>query len=437
MRTHAMGGAPLSGVLGFGVCVLLLSACCTSQHSDAMVKEPCRVSGRVVGADGKGLPDVLVQVLWSRIPTSTGYGLNGLSMFPRRLERHEFARGTTDAAGTFTISLPAWFARLGNVASLVASKHNHGTAIMHVASVMTSATKLIVLPGEERVTGKITDEFGIPVAGARVVIGRADIVIDYTYSDEHGCFSIGKTVEHSEQTVAGNDSPQGNASALASSPEASASVDEPGTRACRLMATKVPWRIYVSRSPSDLGIWAASPERGVPLRIVLPRGYSQTIRILDAANRPLRNERVFITGQYDKRPRLAQMLTDGDGVVVVDGITEELIAISCGASSVKPKVAPNVEHLAIVDSVRQIPLEVVDADTGVSLSDIVIYPPRYPMGCAFLGRDCWRSGNSVSFSLGQHDLCFMTDGYEPWQGRVSIERDTQSLTIRLKKLKAR
>lgn len=436
MRTHAMGGAPLSGVLGFGMCVLLLSACCTSQHSDAMVKEPCRVSGRVVDADGRALPSALVQVLWSRTPTGAPYMLNGLSMFPKRLERHEFARGTTDASGAFTLSLPAWFASLEKVALLVVSKQNHGVAIMYLASVMTSAPKLIVLPGEERVTGKITDEFGIPVAGARVALRRGDIVIDYTYSDEHGCFSIGKMIEHSEQTVADNGSPQGNASALASSPEASASVEEPRTWACRIEAVKLPWLIYVSRSPNDLGEWAVWPESGIPLRITLPRGYSQTIRILDAANRPLRNEQVWVTGIYDKRLRLAAMLTDGDGVIVVDGITEKLIAITCGDSGSRPKGPPDFEYLVIMDRVRQIPLEVVDVDTGVSLSDIVICPPEYPMGCAFLGSDCWRSGNNVTFQIGQHDLCFMTDGYEPWHGRVSIERDTQSLTIRLKKLKA-
>ena len=349
--------------------------------------------------DGQGISDVTVQVLWARRPRGDFPVRHSLGTYsPRRRERHEFARTTTDATGAFAILLPAWFVQMKPKADLLTSKENYGIDKDDPFIFKESSDpKVIVLAKEERIEGSIIDEFGNPVAGARVGMVVNWLELDRTYSDELGRFSIGRRAQ-----------------------------EGPGN--CF---------VYASRSPSDMGLWARWPESGIPLRMTLPRGSTKTLHLRDAANRPLRNASVTVTAASTASPsrpfRMTAMQTDDDGIAVVEGITEEPLRILLGGDGAK--VDPGPESVVVIKTARQIPLEVVDDTTGIGLSDIVISDPLISGECVFLGSDSWRSGNYVTFQIGRHELSFMTVGYEPWSGVVSIDRDTQELKVRLKKKK--
>ncbi len=385
------------GVWRFVACVLLLSACDVALDSNAKHEERVRFSGRVVGTDGQGIPDAIVQILWCRwppgeFPVSIGIG----SLTPRRQELHQFAVTATDAGGAFAMLLPAWFVETKPVAFLLASQKNHGNEIEDFRNLASSASTVIVLADEERIEGSITDEFGLPVAGARVGMLVGGVESHWTFSDELGRFSIGRIVQKK-------------------------------SRVCC---------VYASRSPSDIGVVAKVPDSGVPLRLILPRGSTKMVHVRDAANLPFRNERVIVTAASRaplKGPfRFNAISTDANGLLVIDGLHEEDIHFSGTSSGL---LDPSSVSVVVMKDLRQIPLEVIDDNTGIGLSNIIIADSPYSSRCVFLGSDCWRSGNDVTFKIGRHDLSFMTEGYEPWSGVVSIDRDTQNLKIRLNKKK--
>ncbi len=421
---HAIGSkrrVSLHGIWRIGAGVLLLSACHAIQHSEAASDAKNSVTGRVVNADGQGIARVAVQVLWDRGPFGSRFMLGGFSMKPRRQQWHGFASGTTDAAGVFAISLPDWFVGMKPEFILLASKEGHGTSYVRVQGALSCVDHVIVLAGETRITGFITDELGSPVAGARVGLVEQFLEVAWTYSDEQGRFDIGRTVQHGKP-VSGRDA---HSQAMTETDDGVGWGDR-----------GPPWALYASRTPRDMGTWATRPDARHPVRMILPRGSTKIVHVRDAADRPLRNEQVAVLGGSPGHPerliRWTDMLTDDNGVVVIEGvIKEESISLFCLESH--GKLGPGPESGVMMDGVRQIPLSVVDLESGVGLSNIVIVQPDYLEGCVFLGSDRWRSGSHVTFSIGKHRLAFMTDGYEPWSRVVSIDRDTQDLKIRLKK----
>ncbi len=384
-----------------GACVLLLgalpSACDVLQHTHETMGGQVSISGRVVGPDGQGLSDVTVRVLWSRNPSGDSIlsPPGFLSLYPRRQERHEFAKGSTDAVGAFAVMLPDWFVKMEPEAMLLASKNTYRAVNVDIRDMLDSVPKVIVLAGEERIEGSITDEFGHPVAGARIgFLGGGVLEFAWTYSDELGQFNLGRSAQTNTSFVC------------------------------------------ASRSPNDMCVWAKWPAKGTPLRMILPRGSTKTVHVRDAANQPLRNQKVVVNAfgraGFSSSSRWCEMLTDGDGVLAVGGIHDEEISIVSGG---RVALDPGTESLVVMKGLRQIPLEVVDDDTGIGLSDIVVLESNHTTGGVYLGSDYWRSGNDMTFSVGRHDLSFTTVGYEPWSGVVSIDRDTQSLKIRLKRKK--
>lgn len=371
-----------------GACALVLGACQEGKPADWGVVDQSLIAGRVVGADGLGLPDAEVQVLWKRGPIKTLYILTAPSLYPMRHEQHVFASARSDSAGAFELVLPEWFTKCQPTAWLVVSKEGYSSTDSLFEYSSSPRECVLTRASEGNHTGRLIDEFGAPVAGALVTLVHPFLAVAQTYSDEHGAFSFGSI---------GNDSDMS---------------------------------IFACRSPSDLGVWS-NRLSGAPVVLCMPQGSPRRTSVLDAAGHPLRNEYVTVIETHQGRIRWTEMLTDSEGVVMIDGATEKPIQISCADSSVR--VDERDEHAVVLPTIRQFPLEVLDEDTGVGLSDVVIFPPKDTCACAFLGKDTWRSGNNVTFKIGLHDLSFTVDGYEPWRGMVSVDRDTQRLVIRLKK----
>ncbi len=407
-----------------GACVLLAcSAFVAAQQSDPNGAGQCRASGLVVGVDGQGLSGALIQVLWSRNPAFDTNIMNvGVSMIPRTYERQEIARSRTDADGAFQLSLPAWFKTMRPSKSvLLVSKNGYGTTSVAARCLFGQQSPVIVLGAAEEISGSIIDEHCAPVKGARVSVLCSHVELANACTDGRGSFRIGGLKLDRDDTVLNvGGTPRG----LGDECGLLGGIDPRDVYGgCCTRAS-----IFVSRSSNDLGTWVIPIERVTPLRITLPRGYSKAVRIVDAANKPLRSSSVVL---FAKNALWNETFTDANGDVVVEGITEEPISISC----MDPicKVGPGLKTVVVCEEIRQFPLDIVDADTGAELFDVIIYSRGDLATGAFLGKDWWRSGDKVTFKTGHHHLSFMTEGYEPWSGTVSVDYGTQDLKIRLKK----
>ncbi len=398
-----------------GACALLLCACSTMQQGSTCPEGYILLSGRAVDESGAGLSGVLIRILWSGGPDSPTFILNGLGLHPRRQERHALASTITDHLGHYAVPVPAWFRDMKPADSvLLASKNGYGSVDVSAYCLFGDTPSTIVLADEEWVTGEVCDEHGAPVVGARIGVLNDDVEVAHVYSDETGGFRFGGVTRRArDQTLWCGNMPKVRT--------------QQETMHIGSGATAV----VASRSPTDLGTTARLPDRGVPLRMTLPRGSSKTIQVLDAAGIPLRNEPVAITLQGESKTRWTELLTDDDGIVVIDGFAMDPAFLSCMGTRIE--IDSGVKSVVGVSTVRQFALEVVDDESGLGLSDVIIFPSVHTAACVFLDKESWRSGNNVSFVIGRYALTFMVPGHVSWTGLVIVDKHTQALKIRLKK----
>lgn len=418
-------------------CILLLGACEALQRQDSTAEQPCVVSGRVIGANGQGISDALVQVVWDRGPHGSTFMCSGeYRLYPKRQDLHSVASATTNDAGEFSFSLPTWFASMDYEAFLLASKPGCGAAFRHLEGSNNNAQRTIRLAGESMITGNVVDESGRPEVGARVGLVEHGLEVASTLTDERGNFSIGRTVQGKAPTEASTPAPP----AVGVSGEVPASIPahgEDSTEACRMSWGEKgpPWALFVSRSQHDLGKWVGRPTSSVAVSLVLPRGFSRTVHVRDAAGQPLRDEVVCIMASSSVRNsgevRWTEMRTDNDGVIVIEGLDEDRVSVGC-AGDVE-RVGPGPAPVVVLEGVRQLPLQVVDADTGIGLSDVVIFHKDFIRGCVLLGKDRWQSGDLVTFEVGKKRLFFMANGYESRSKIFSADSTSGGVTVRMKK----
>lgn len=378
----AMMGSTLAGV-----CRRVVGADTWNHH------DPLAITGRVTDVTGKPLRDVVVQLMWSRHPVGTAFMVNGLSTYPRRQYRHEVARDVTQEDGSFRIQVPWYLSAVEPRCLLLLSKSGFGSRCMEAFPSPESRPATTVLEREDRVSGKIIDECDKPLRGVRVSVIYSGIEAAHGFSGDDGFFEV-RGIRRSESKA-----------------------------------------IYAARSSCDLGAFHSlqSGHADSAMTIRVPHGYSKTVRVRDLRGRPLSNAQVGITDQGDSAGgvRWTELLTDEDGCVSVTGLRSESVFVSCGNSIVR--LGGDPECVAEVGSVCCVPLRVIDDRTGIGLTDALVYSAEYPGNCFFFGSDSWSSGNRVTFIVGRWTLCFLAEGYEPWYGRVVVDKATRAIEVRLKR----
>lgn len=373
------------------VLVIPLGCAGRTQEMLADVSEEDLV-GKVVNAEGQPVLDASVRLICGHRSPGVGFMAYGLAPYPRLLPHYEMCKVATDRDGQYRIALPWFIARFDPFYSLVFSKAGYGTRRIEPFRYNRDAHSRVILAMEDRIAGTVVDEHGAPLSGVAVspINLRIEMVGAFTRGD--GTFEI-------------------------------VGVDRMESKA-----------LYARRSIHDIGVFYMLDT--VPtwsdLRVILPIGKSKLIHLLDACNNPLPNTCVNIIS-YDriptKRIRWTEGLTNSNGSLPVTGITTEPLEALCEGKAVKVGLEP--ECFVQVPHVRSVPLIVLDSETGIGLSNIVVDSKNGPGGYYYLSKDAWRSGDKVTFVIGQWNLTIAAENYKPWCGTVNIDTQTSDIEIRL------